>query len=182
MLTLLPSYLLSKPTIPELDFSGTILSVGSSVRPELVPGTAVFGTVHASMKFKTGVGSLAEYVVVDHDACVKKPENCSWEEASGLGVAGCSAVELVDLAKLKEGDRVVVNGASGGIGGFVVQLAKLAVGESGKVVAICSGRNMKMVKELGADEVCKPLFTLSLSFLHCTSISITLILALLPTP
>lgn len=60
---------------------------------------------------------------------------------------------MIEKAQLKSGDAVLVNGASGGIGTLVVQMAKDIVGESGRVVAICSGRNVELVKGLGADEV-----------------------------
>jgi len=76
-----------------------------------------------------------------------------WEEAAGLPVVGITALSVMDLARVKKGERVMVNGASGGIGSLVVQMAKQAVGEEGRVVAVCSGRNEGMVKGLGADEV-----------------------------
>ena len=60
---------------------------------------------------------------------------------------------MLEKAQLKRGDAVLINGASGGIGTLVVQMAKDTVGESGRVVAICSGRNVELVKGLGADEV-----------------------------
>ena len=62
----------------------------------------------------------------------------------------------MDSAKIQKGDKVLVNGASKGVESIVVQFAKEAVGEAGRVVAICSGGNVEMVKELGADEVCIP--------------------------
>lgn len=84
---------------------------------------------------------------------VRKPDNASFEQAAGLGVAGCTALLLVKKARLKRGDSVLVNGASGGIGTIVMQLVREVVGDSGRVVAVCSGRNLEMVGKLGANEV-----------------------------
>jgi len=155
MMQLCPFILRTSPAIPELDFSGTIVSVGPDVPASrnLEPGTPVFGSVLVGTHVRTGSGALAEYVAVEAGSVVRKPENASFEEAAGLGVAGSTAVALIEKAGLKEGESVLVNGASGGIGTMVVQLAKEAVGQSGKVVAICSGKNIEMVKKLGADEV-----------------------------
>ena len=75
------------------------------------------------------------------------------DEAAGLGIAGVTALSLLDGAKLKAGEKVLVYGASGGCGSLALQLAKDAVGVDGKVVAVCSERNFGMVKPLGADEV-----------------------------
>lgn len=97
---------------------------------------------------------MAEYVVVPEDALCLTPDGMKDEEAAGLGVAGCSALAFFDVARVKEGERVLVNGASGGIGSFVVQMARNAVGERGEVVALCSGRNAEAVRSLGASEVC----------------------------
>ena len=100
-----------------------------------------------------GRGVLAEYVVVPAENVVLKPEGMGWEEAAGLPVVGITALSVMDLARVKKGERVLLNGASGGIGSMVVQMAKQAVGEEGRVVAVCSGRNEGMVKGLGANEV-----------------------------
>lgn len=150
-----PSFLRAKPAIPELDFSGIVVDVGSDVPASrnLAAGVPVFGSVLVGPHVSAGIGSLAEYVVVPATGVVRKPENLTLEKAAGLGVSGCTMLALMDRAKLEKGDKVLVNGASGGIGSMVVQLAKEAVGETGRVVAICSGANVEMVKKLGADEV-----------------------------
>lgn len=150
-----PSAVRAKPSIPELDFSGIIVGIGAAV-PEsrnLKVGLPVFGSLLVAPHIKTGAGSLAEYIVVQDTSVVEKPDNISFEKAAGIGVSGCTSMALIESAKLKAGDMVLVNGASGGIGSMVVQLAKEAVGEGGKVVAVCSGSNIEMVKKLGADEV-----------------------------
>jgi NADPH:quinone reductase-like Zn-dependent oxidoreductase len=155
MMQLCPMLFRTEPAIPELDFSGKIVAIGSEVpfSRGLSVGSPVFGSVPVRSHLRAGAGALAEYVVVGAETVVRKPENASFEEAAGLTVVGCTAVPLIQRANLKRGDSVLVNGASGGIGSMVVQLAKEAVGESGKVVAICSGRNLELVKSLGADEV-----------------------------
>jgi NADPH:quinone reductase-like Zn-dependent oxidoreductase len=156
MISLAPSFLRKKPTVPELDFSGTVVSVGPSVastRPDLSLGNSVFGSIHIASMMKTGYGTLAEYVAIEAERVVKVPEGMGMEEAAGLGVAGCTALELVDKAKLEEGTRVLVNGASGGIGVLVVQMVRERIGKTGVIVAVCSGANGEMVRGLGADEV-----------------------------
>jgi reticulon-4-interacting protein 1, mitochondrial len=154
MMQLLPTLFRSKPAIPEMDFSGEIAAVGPGVPSSrrLLVGSLVFGSILLGTHLG-GAGALAEYVVVSAENVVRKPENVSLEESAGLGIAGCTALTLIERARLKQGDSVLVNGASGGIGTFVVQMAKNIVGESGRVVAICSGRNVELVKGIGADEV-----------------------------
>ena len=155
MLHLVPAFFRSTPAVPELDFAGSIVVAGSAV-PEgrgLIQGTRMFGSVSVSPHLGAGVGALGEYVVVEAESVARRPEGLAAEEAAGLPVAGCTALALVEKARLKRGDSVLVNGASGGIGTMVVQLVREAVGESGRVVAVCSGRNMELVKGLGANEV-----------------------------
>lgn len=101
-----------------------------------------------------GVGALAEYIVVSKESVVRKPDHVNMEEAARLGIAGCTAVPLVKGARVKMGDIVLVDGASGGVGTLIIQLAKRTLGESGKVVAVCSGKNAEFVKGLGVNEVC----------------------------
>lgn len=157
MMQLCPFFLRSKPAIPELDFSGVIVAAGSEV-PEcrkLLPATPVFGSIDVAPHLRGGAGALAEFVVVSNASVVQKPDNVSFEEAAGLGVAGCTALLLIEKAVLKKGDKVLVYGASGGIGTLVVQMARNAVGREGKIVAVCSSRNGEVIKGLGADDVRK---------------------------
>lgn len=146
----LPFLFRGSPGIPEMDFAGTIVEVGSQVPEDrgFSPGTHVFGSIPLPQNVKSTSGALAEYVVVDHTAAVKKPESMSLSEASGLGIAGATALELARVAKLKRGDSVLVNGASGGIGHLVTQMCQNEVGPSGKVVAICSSKHIDWLKEL----------------------------------
>lgn len=172
MLHFCPMFLRHSPAIPEMDFSGTIVAIGPEkeqrsgfVQEEtdalidrvsergLVLGAEVFGSVLVPEHIGGGHGSLAEYILVDSSCLVKRPLNAKMEEVAGLGVAGCTALVLVEKAELKRGDSVLVNGASGGIGTMVVQLVKRIVGDNGKVVGVCSEKNAESVRNLGTDEV-----------------------------
>ena len=121
------------------DFAGVVEAVGKNVEG-IVVGDEVFGARD---------GAYAEYVVAKF--VVKKPENVSLEEAGTIGIAGVTALQaLRDYAKVQAGDRVLVNGASGGVGTMTVQIAK-ALGAH--VTAVCSTRNVEQSRALGADRV-----------------------------
>jgi NADPH:quinone reductase-like Zn-dependent oxidoreductase len=123
------------------DFAGTAEAVGKDV-DDVKPGEEVYGVRS---------GAYAEYVSVKA-AVSRKPANLSFEEAAAVPVAGLTALEAVrDHGNLQPGQRVLVNGASGGVGSFAVQLAK-ALG-AGHVTAVCSARNVERAKALGADTV-----------------------------
>jgi NADPH:quinone reductase-like Zn-dependent oxidoreductase len=133
---------LRKPKIPVLgvDFAGTVEAVGKDVT-ELRPGDEVFGARS---------GSFAEYVSV-RQAVVRKPANVSFEQAAAVGIAGITALQgLRDKGQLQAGQKVLINGASGGVGTFAVQIAK-AFGAD--VTAVCSTRNVDQARSLGADRV-----------------------------
>jgi NADPH:quinone reductase-like Zn-dependent oxidoreductase len=113
--------------------------VGEDVR-DLTAGDEVFGVRS---------GAFAEYVSATN--VVRKPSNVSFEEASTMGIAGLTALQgLRDHAELQAGERVLINGASGGVGTFAVQVAK-ALGAH--VTAVCSTRNVEQTRALGADRV-----------------------------
>ncbi|KAH6894522.1 hypothetical protein B0T10DRAFT_558649 [Thelonectria olida] len=137
-------------TIPEIDFSGRVVSMGPSAPASFSPGTPVFGTVSKSASVLSGVGTLAEYVMVDADCVAVKPSIMSFAEVAGLSSLGQVALEMVKRGQVKEGTRALVNGGSGGVGMVAVQLVK-ALG--GYVVTTCSGQNVDLVRGLGADEV-----------------------------
>ncbi|KAN0102292.1 hypothetical protein V8E51_012802 [Hyaloscypha variabilis] len=161
MMQLCPFLFRSSPAIPENDFSGTIVETGTEVPSsgrDLSPGMPVFGSVLVGPHLSTGAGALAEYVVVDANSIVRKPEKAGFEEAAGLAVSRCTALALMDKAGLKRGDSVLINGASGNVGHLTLQMAREAVGESGRIIAICSGRKAEMVRNLGADEYSNPRF------------------------
>jgi NADPH:quinone reductase-like Zn-dependent oxidoreductase len=122
------------------DFAGTIETVGADVTG-LQPGDDVYGLRD---------GALAEYVQARAGVALK-PANLSFEEAAAVPMAGLTALQGIrDKAELQPGQHVLVNGASGGVGTFAVQIAK-ALG--GHVTAVCSTRNVDQARSLGADEV-----------------------------
>ncbi len=124
------------------DFAGTVQSVGKSVT-RFRPGDQVFGGKH---------GSFAEYICVsDSDALALKPSNVSFEEAGCVAVAALTALQAIrDHGQVKPGNKVLINGASGGVGTFAVQIAT-ALGAN--VTAVCSPSNVDAVRSLGAQRV-----------------------------
>ena len=124
------------------DFAGTVESVGKDVK-EFAPGDDVFGA---------RTGAYAEYVTVPVDrAIVGRPATVTVEEAAAVGVAGITALQgLRDKGALQPGQKVLINGASGGVGTFAVQIAK-ALGAH--VAAVCSTRNVELARSLGAERV-----------------------------
>jgi len=125
-----------------VDFAGTVEAVGANV-DQFRPGEDVFGGRN---------GALAEYVCVGADrAVVPKPPNASFEEAAAVPVAALTALQaLRDKGNLQPGQKVLVNGASGGVGTYAVQIAKALGAE---VTAVCSTRNVEQARALGADRV-----------------------------
>ncbi len=125
-----------------VDFAGTIDAVGSNVT-RFKPGDEVFGG---------GEGAFAEYVTISEDgALAMKPANVTFEQAASAPIAALTALQaLRDIGKLEPGQTVLINGASGGVGTFAVQIAKSFGAE---VTGVCSTRNVEMVRSLGADHV-----------------------------
>jgi NADPH:quinone reductase-like Zn-dependent oxidoreductase len=124
------------------DFAGTVEAVGKDVT-DLRPGDEVFGG-------KKGGGSFAEYVGVPTDVA-HKPAGLTFEEAAAVPVAALTALQgLRDHGQLQPGQKVLVNGASGGVGTFAVQIAKALGAE---VTGVCSTRNVEQARSLGADHV-----------------------------
>jgi len=135
---------LRKPKVTRLgvDFAGVVESVGRSVT-QFKPGDEVFGG---------RTGALAEYVSVREDrSVVLKPSNVTFEQAAAVPVAAITALQgLRDQGKVEAGQKVLINGASGGVGTFAVQIAKSFGAE---VTGVCSTRNVDMVRSIGADQV-----------------------------
>lgn len=130
-----------KNTCPGSDFSGTVEAVGSNVT-DFKPGDEVFGV---------RAGALAEYICVRADrAVIAKPGNVSFEQAASIPTALVALQGLRDTGRLKPGQQVLINGASGGVGTFAVQIAKAFGAE---VTGVCSTRNLDLVRSLGADHV-----------------------------
>ncbi len=127
---------------PGADVAGTVVALGDGVG-DLAIGDAVFGEVWG--------GTCAEYVIGKAAKLALKPDGVSWTDAAATPVAGLTALQgLCRHADLQAGERVLVNGAAGGVGTFAVQIAK-AYGAH--VTGVCSTRNLDMVRRLGADEV-----------------------------
>ncbi len=131
----------AKNRVPGTDIAGTVEAVGRSVT-QLRPGDEVFGWCK---------GAFAEYVSVSEDALALKPANLTFEQAAAVGVSAFTALQaLRDQGKVQPGQKVLITGASGGVGTFAVQIAKSLGAE---VTGVCSTRNMDMVREIGADQV-----------------------------
>ncbi|MBV9791044.1 MAG: NAD(P)-dependent alcohol dehydrogenase [Chloroflexi bacterium] len=138
---------LRKPKTTRLgaDIAGLVEAVGAEVT-QFRPGDAVFGE-----NFAGGLGGFAEYVAVPERTLVLKPAKLSFEAAAAVPVAALTALQgLRNKGKLQPGQKVLVNGASGGVGTFAVQIAKALGAE---VTGVCSTRNVELVREIGADAV-----------------------------
>ena len=125
-----------------VDFAGVVEAVGNEVT-DFAVGDAVFGGRS---------GAFAEYLVIPEDrAIATKPDNVSFDEAAAIGIAAVTALQaLRDDGRLQAGEKVLINGASGGVGTYAVQIAKAMGAE---VHGVCSTRNVEMVRALGADHV-----------------------------
>ncbi|WP_168210990.1 NAD(P)-dependent alcohol dehydrogenase [Persicimonas caeni] len=142
------------PLVLGNDVSGRVVKVGADVEG-FAPGDEVFCMLDANARRACNgfamSGSYAEYAVTRADTLCRKPQNLSHVEAAAVPLAALTAHQaLVDRAKLREGQRILINGASGGVGSFAVQIAK-ALGAH--VTAVCSARNVELVEGLGADRV-----------------------------
>jgi len=136
-----PAYGKPKGRVPGTDVAGTVEAVGNGVTG-LRPGDEVFGWC---------TGAFAEYASAPADHFVPKPANLTFEQAAAVGVSASTALQLLrDQGKIKPGQKVLINGASGGIGTFAVQIAKAFGAE---VTGVCSTRNVEMVRSIGADHV-----------------------------
>src|SRR5256886_7250901 len=130
-----------KNTTPGSDFGGTVEAVGRNVT-EFEPGDEVFGV---------RAGALAEYICVTASrAVLSKPGNVTFEQAASIPTALVALQGLRDTARVKARQKVLINGASGGVGTFAVQIAKAMGAE---VTGVCSTHNVDLVKSLGADHV-----------------------------
>jgi NADPH:quinone reductase-like Zn-dependent oxidoreductase len=122
------------------DFAGVVEAVGKNVT-EFKPGDEVFGGRR---------GSVAQYVCVRKDRVALKPANITFEQAGAVKHAGLTALQGLRTGKIHPGQKVLINGASGGVGTFALQIAKAFDTE---VTAVCSTRNVEMARTLGADHV-----------------------------
>ena len=131
----------AKNTRPGRDVAGQVEAVGSNVT-QFQPGDEVFGACS---------GAFAEYACSRESALAMKPDNVSFEQAASVPVAGLTALQgLRDKAQIQPNQKVLINGAAGGVGTFAVQIAKSF---SAEVTGVCSTRNVEMVRSIGADHV-----------------------------
>jgi len=130
-----------KNPVPGTDIAGTVEAVGKDVQ-HLRPGDEVFGWC---------AGAFAEFASAPEGQFIKKPANLAFEQAAAVGVSATTALQLLrDNAKVKPGQKVLVNGASGGVGSFAVQIAKALGAE---VTGVTSTKNADLVRSIGADHV-----------------------------
>ncbi|MHC1724400.1 MAG: NAD(P)-dependent alcohol dehydrogenase [Aminipila sp.] len=128
------------------DFAGRVEAIGSKVKL-FKPGDEVFGYLPST----TGRGTLAEYVCASEEFIALKPINLSFEEAAAVPLAAVTALQgLREKGNIQPGQKVLIYGASGGVGSFALQIAKAFGAE---VTAVCSTRNLEMTRSLGADHV-----------------------------
>ena len=131
-----------KNTILGADIAGRVEAVGRNVK-QFQPGDEVFGEI--------GHGGFAEYACAPESRLALKPANLSFEEAAAVPMAALTALQgLRDVGQIRPGQKVLINGASGGVGTFAVQIAKSFGAE---VTAVCSPRNLDQSRSLGADHV-----------------------------
>jgi len=127
--------------VPGLDLAGTVVAVGQRVT-RFRPGDAVFGV---------GKGTCAEYARAGEGTLATKPTNLTFEQAAAMPTSAHTALlAMRDVGQVRPGQKVLINGASGGVGTFAVQLARAFGAE---VTAVCSGKNAELVRSLGAHHV-----------------------------
>lgn len=129
-----------KNRVPGIDVAGTVVVIGSAVT-RLAVGDEVFGMSR---------GSFAQYAAAREDKLAHKPANASFEQAAVVGISGGTALQALAAGRVQAGQRVLIIGASGGVGSFAVQLAKAAGTE---VTGVCSTHKLSLVTGLGADHV-----------------------------
>jgi NADPH:quinone reductase-like Zn-dependent oxidoreductase len=130
-----------KNRVPGTDVAGTVEAVGSAVT-SLRPGDEVFGWC---------AGAFAQYACANENQLIRKPANLTFAQAAAVGVSASTALQLLrDDGKVEPGQKVLINGASGGVGTFAVQIAKALGAE---VTAVCSTKNVDLVRSIGADHV-----------------------------
>jgi NADPH:quinone reductase-like Zn-dependent oxidoreductase len=128
-------------SIPGLDIAGVVEVVGASVK-QVRAGDEVFGWCK---------GAFAEYACAAEDSLLAKPAGLTFEQSAAVGDSALTAMAAVrDQGKVRSGQRVLINGASGGVGTFAVQIAKSF---GANVTAVCSTRNLDLVRSIGADQV-----------------------------
>ena len=145
MVRLSGGFLKPKHTILGVDIAGKVEAVGRNVKL-FQQGDEIFGDLGAS-----GFGAFAEYVSVSENVLALKPKNVTFEEAAAVPQYALGALQgLRDKGQIQQGQKVLINGASGGVGTFAVQIAKSFGAE---VTGVCSTRNLNLLRSIGADHV-----------------------------
>jgi NADPH:quinone reductase and related Zn-dependent oxidoreductases len=139
-------FLQPKNRILGADVAGQVETIGAHVK-QFKPGDEVFGYLPSA----TGCGTFVEYVCANENAITLKPANQTFEQVAAVPVAAMTALQgLRDDGNIQPGQKILINGASGGVGIFAVQIAKAFGAE---VTAVCSTRNLDLVRSIGADHV-----------------------------
>ena len=140
---------IKKPSSPAFDYSGRVVAAGPNSKKiapdDLKPGQMVFGRLDGPTQY----GTLAEYAIAPRAGCVPLPQGVSPDDAASLGTAALTAYQSI-APNVRSGDRVFINGGSGGVGSIGIQIAKI---KGCHVVTSCSTANVELCKSLGADDV-----------------------------
>jgi NADPH:quinone reductase-like Zn-dependent oxidoreductase len=148
----LPVIPFTAPSIPELEFTGTVVAAGSAASSDVREvGTRVVAYQNIPDMVLFGRGALVEYVRIPSSQAARLPEGSDMVAMGGVLGSGSTALKMARTGGVKEDHRVLVNGASGSVGKVLLQICKM---RGAKVVGVASGGNEEMVRGLGADEVC----------------------------
>jgi NADPH:quinone reductase-like Zn-dependent oxidoreductase len=148
----LPVMPFTAPSIPELEFTGTVVAAGSAASSDVREvGTRVVAYQNIPDMLVFGRGALVEYVRIPSSQAARLPEGSDMVAMGGVLGSGSTALKMARTGGVREGHRVLVNGASGSVGKVLIQICKMRGAE---VVGVASGGNEEMVRGLGADEVC----------------------------
>ena len=143
------SLIIKRPASPALDYSGRVVACGPNSKKvsseDLKPGQLVFGKLDGPTQY----GTLAEYTIGPRSGCVPLPQGVSVDDAACIGSAALTAYQCL-VPHVKPGDKVFINGGSGGVGSFGIQIAKI---KGCHVTTSCSSANVDLCKSLGADQV-----------------------------
>ena len=142
---LVGGFVAPKPASPGIDYCGRVVSAGAAMKSVLRPGQLVFGRLGMSTKF----GTLGQFITAPRAGCIPLPSGVDPDQAAALGTAALTAYQCI-VPNVKQGDKVFINGGSGGTGTFGIQFAKI---KGCHVTTSCSTPNVQLCKDLGADEV-----------------------------
>lgn len=144
-LPLIGGLIVPKPASPGIDYCGRVISAGAATKAVLQPGQLVFGRLDKPSKF----GTLGQYITASYAGCIALPSGIDPDHAAAVGTAAVTAYQCI-IPNVKQGDKIFINGGSGGTGVFGIQFAKV---KGCHVTTTCSTPNVQLCKELGADDV-----------------------------